>query len=181
MHFSRIVSIFIAFFTFGLVAFAIPVPEVEARSDASVMSVFTSLQTSTTPILSKITAAGNNQAAMEPFLNELISSLQTAQNSLALSELKLSKRQSVDAIANVVAGVTTDIAIALEPLTAATIVIVPEVSILLAEVDEILNSVIVDADILVVGLSVAVSGLLVGVSGILKGLGFTLFLITLAL
>ncbi|KAJ7133357.1 hypothetical protein C8R44DRAFT_772253 [Mycena epipterygia] len=154
-------------------------------STADVETVFNTLKGSTDSILPQITAlvsAGTaTDATVTPLINDLTSALDTATASLAgLALNPLSKRQSDDDVAALVAGIITDITNALDGLlgTASTI---PGLGGLLAGVDTSLNQVLLGLEILLAGVLNLVANLLVDVAGLLKSLALGLTLATLGL
>lgn len=133
MLFSRVVSFATFFLTLGILAVAKPV-EVESRADASsVANVVATLKSKTDQIVPQISkslpqirhqslimidsrlspesAAANphaNPATITPLINELVSALNTAQNSLARGPvIGLKSRQAQEEVANTFAGVVT--------------------------------------------------------------------------
>ncbi|KAJ7439111.1 hypothetical protein FB451DRAFT_1447434 [Mycena latifolia] len=183
----RFTSLFLLASTFVAASPAAPLPgSVEKRaSTADIQTVLTTLQTSTGSILPQIDAVVANgtatDATVTPLINELTAALDTATASLAaLPATTGSKRQSDDDIANLVAGIITDIANALEGLlgTATTI---PGLGGLLAGVDTSLNQVLVGLETLLAGVLNLVANLLVDVAGLLRSLALGLTLATLGL
>ncbi|KAJ7133364.1 hypothetical protein C8R44DRAFT_611059 [Mycena epipterygia] len=152
-------------------------------STADIETVFNTLKNSTDAILPQITAlvtAGNaTDDTVTPLINDLTSALNTTTASLTGLSAS-SKRQSDDDVANLVAGIITDIANALDGLlgTASTI---PGLGELLAGVDTSLNQVLVGLETLLAGVLNLVANLLVDVAGLLRSLAFGLTLATLGL
>ncbi|KAJ7704846.1 hypothetical protein B0H17DRAFT_1126482 [Mycena rosella] len=159
---------------------------VEKRaSTADIETVFNTLKSSTDSILPQITAlvSGGNATddTVTPLINDLTGALDTATASLAaLPATTSSKRQSDDDIANLVAGIITDVTNALDGLlgTASTI---PALGGLLAGVDTSLNQVLIGLETLLAGVLTLVANLLVDVAGLLKSLALGLTLATLGL
>jgi len=159
---------------------------VEKRSStADIETVFNTLKGSTDSILPQITSlvSGGNATddTVTPLINDLTAALDTATASLAtLTPVSSSKRQSDDDIANLIAGIITDITNALDGLLgdAASI---PDLGSLLAGVDTSLDQVLVGLETLLAGVLNLVANLLVDVAGLLKSLAFGLTLASLGL
>ncbi|KAJ7174073.1 hypothetical protein C8R43DRAFT_1058065 [Mycena crocata] len=154
-------------------------------STADIQTVFNTLKTSTDSILPQINALVSSGTATDetvtPLVNDLTTALDTATASLAaLPATSVSKRQSDDEIANLVAGIITDVTNALDGLlgTAATI---PALGGLLAGIDTSLNQVLLGLEILLAGVLRLVANLLVDVAGLLRSLALGLTLGTLGL
>ncbi|KAF8144545.1 hypothetical protein K438DRAFT_1549918, partial [Mycena galopus ATCC 62051] len=135
------------------------------QSTADIETVLNTLKSSTDTILPQITAltSGGNasDATVTPLFNDLTTALATANASLAtLTPVTSSKRQSDDDIANLVAGIITDIANALDGLLADASAI-PDLGSLLAGVDTSLNQVLVGLETLLAGVLNLVANLCV--------------------
>ncbi|KAJ7342956.1 hypothetical protein DFH08DRAFT_873864 [Mycena albidolilacea] len=159
---------------------------VEKRSStADIQTVFNTLKGSTDSILPQITAlsSGGNASddTVTPLINDLTAAFDTATASLAaLSPVEARKRQSDDDIANLVAGILTDVTNALDGLLADASSI-PALGGLLASVDTSLNQVILGLEVLLAGVLNLVANLLVDVAGLLRSLALGLTLATLGL
>ncbi|TDL20465.1 hypothetical protein BD410DRAFT_725859 [Rickenella mellea] len=153
MQYSRIVSLFLVFLSFCLATLANPVNK---RDNAAIEAVFTTLKASSDTILPQITSLASGGTATDdtvtPLINDLTAALDTATASLGALDATsiLKKRQSSDDIANLVAGIITDITNALDSLlgTASTI---PALGGLLAGVDTSLNQVLKGLEQLLAG------------------------------
>ncbi|KAJ7872481.1 hypothetical protein B0H14DRAFT_3860354 [Mycena olivaceomarginata] len=133
---------------------------VEKRSStADIQTVFNTLKGSTDSILPQITALSSGGNASDD----------TAR-----------KRQSDDDIANLVAGILTDVTNALDGLLADASSI-PALGGLLAGVDTSLNQVLLGLEVLLAGVLNLVANLLVDVAGLLRSLALGLTLATLGL
>ncbi|KAF7345710.1 Sc15 protein [Mycena venus] len=154
-------------------------------STADIQTVFNTLKGSTDTILPQITSLVSGGTATDetvtPLINDLTAALDTATASLAtLSPIELRKRQSDDEIAELVAGILTDVTNALDGLlgTASTI---PALGGLLAGVDVSLHQVLLGLEILLAGVLNLVANLLVDVAGLLRSLALGLTLAALGL
>jgi len=180
MRFSTVFTLV----SFVLAAVASPAPLVK-RDNAAIEGVLNTLKGSTDTILPQFTSLvqANNasSATVTPLFTELTTALDAATASLAaLAPASAAKRQSDDDIANLVAGLLTDITNALSGLlgSAATI---PELGGLLAGVDTSLNQVLNGLETLLAGVLHLVANLLVDVAGLLNQLAFGLTLASLGL
>ncbi|KAJ7028399.1 hypothetical protein C8F04DRAFT_964021 [Mycena alexandri] len=153
-------------------------------STADIETVFNTLKSSTDSILPQITSLVSGGTATDdtvtPLINDLTAALDTATASLGTLAVGSLKRQSDDDIANLVAGIITDITNALDGLlgTASTI---PALGGLLAGVDTSLNQVLIGLETLLAGVLNLVANLLVDVAGLLRSLALGLTLATLGL
>ncbi|KAJ7912901.1 hypothetical protein B0H13DRAFT_2472452 [Mycena leptocephala] len=152
---------------------------------ADIETVFNTLKGSTDSILPQITSLVSSgtatDATVTPLINELTAAFDTATASLAtLSPVELRKRQSDDDIANLVAGILTDVTNALDGLLGEAASI-PALGGLLAGVDTSLNQVLLGLEILLAGVLNLVATLLVDVAGLLRSLALGLTLATLGL
>ncbi|KAJ7581189.1 hypothetical protein C8J56DRAFT_1015903 [Mycena floridula] len=189
MLFSQITAFFLFSLTIGS---AVASPTVDSaglvkRDNADIQAVLTTLKSSTDTILPQITslaASGNaTDDTVTPIINDLTSALDNATSALAAltpSTRRSLKRQSDDDIANLVAGIVTDIANALDTLLADTSTI-PALSTLLAGVDTSLNQVLKGLETLLAGVLNLVANLLVDVAALLRSLAFGLTLASLGL
>ncbi|KAJ6585648.1 hypothetical protein B0H19DRAFT_924575 [Mycena capillaripes] len=129
---------------------------VDKRSTtADIETVFNTLKGSTDSILPQITALVSGGTATDdtvtPLINDLTAAFDTATASLAtLTPVASRKRQSDDDVANLVAGILTDVTTALDGLLgdASTI---PALGGLLAGVDTSLNQVLIGLETLLAG------------------------------
>ncbi|KAK7049163.1 Sc15 protein [Favolaschia claudopus] len=159
---------------------------VEQRSStADVEAVVNTLKSSTDSILPQIdalvTGGTASDATVTPLINELTSALDTASASLGgLSPVSSRKRQSDDDIANLVAGLLTDITNTLDGLLGEAASI-PALGGLLVGVDASLNQVLVGLETLLAGVLRLVATLLVDVAALLRSLAFGLTLASLGL
>ncbi|KAJ7183787.1 hypothetical protein C8R46DRAFT_1209927 [Mycena filopes] len=153
-------------------------------STADVETVFNTLKSSTDSILPQIDSLVSGGTATDdtvtPLIAELTAALDTATASLGTLALGGLKRQSDDDVANLVAGIISDITKTLDGLlgTASTI---PALGGLLAGVDTSLNQVLLGLEILLAGVLNLVANLLVDVAGLLRSLALGLTLGTLGL
>ncbi|THH11599.1 hypothetical protein EW145_g557 [Phellinidium pouzarii] len=176
MLFSRVVSFLVFFVTMG--AFALSTP-VQKRSDAQLETVFTTLKSSTDAILPQISAMATSGQASEtsltPLVNQLVEALTTAQGSLSSigSGSLLVKRVTDEAVAELISGIVSDIAITLN------LGVIPTLTILLGDVDVILSEVLTTVNIIAGDVFILLRGLLGTVDGLLAGLGLTLGLLGL--
>ncbi|KAF9262823.1 hypothetical protein L218DRAFT_866859 [Marasmius fiardii PR-910] len=158
------------FVSFGLVAstpVAAPLPafDIVKRDNADIQQVFTTLKGSTDAILPQLGQLATNGSASDdtvtPLINELTSALDQATSSLStLSPSSSRKRQSNDDIANLVAGIITDITNALNQLTGVAGQI-PALGGLLAGVDTSLAQVLSGLETLLAGVLRLVANLYV--------------------
>ncbi|KLO12471.1 hypothetical protein SCHPADRAFT_905099 [Schizopora paradoxa] len=177
MLFARVASFFFAVLTFGLVAFANPVPNAEKRA-VDPTTLVTNLQTKINGLTSQLSGITTNSAANEIKAQEVVTQIVTAiQEAQAQSQGGLLKRQTADAVADVLSAIVTDVGTILAPV----VVIIPILGPLVTEIDVALNGLVVSLDVVVAGLVDTLDSLLVGVAGILNGLGLTLLLGTLGL
>ncbi|KAF7333305.1 Sc15 protein [Mycena sanguinolenta] len=159
---------------------------VEKRSStADIETVLNTLKNSTDSILPQITALSSGgtatDATVTPLITDLTTALNTATASLAtLTPVTSTKRQSDDDIANLVAGIVTDIANALDTLLGDASAI-PDLGTLLSGVDTALDQVLVGLETLLAGVLNLVATLLVDVAGLLRSLAFGLTLASLGL
>ncbi|KAI3611942.1 sc15 protein [Moniliophthora roreri] len=184
MFVSKLFAAF-TFVSFGFVAANPIANEVAKRDNADIQTVLTTLKGQTDTILPQITDLSNSGSASDetvtPLLNQLTTALDTATASLAGLEPSSSrKRQSDDDIANLVAGIVTDITNALSGLTAQAAAI-PTLGVLLAGVDTSLAQVLSGLEILLAGVLRLVANLLVDVAALLRSLAFGLTLAALGL
>ncbi|KAJ6467506.1 hypothetical protein C8R47DRAFT_1303442 [Mycena vitilis] len=154
-------------------------------STADIQTVFNTLKGSTDSILPQITAlvSGGNATdeTVTPLIIDLTTAFNTATASLAtLSPVEAAKRQSDDDIANLVAGILTDVTQALDGLLGSAASI-PALGGLLAGLDTALNQVLLGLEILLAGVLNLVATLLVDVAGLLRSLALGLTLATLGL
>ncbi|KAF7300203.1 hypothetical protein MKEN_01344100 [Mycena kentingensis (nom. inval.)] len=144
-------------------------------------SVITTLENTVGTILPQIDAlvvsgSAVTATAVAPLVLQLVLALNTATTSLALLKLGLrdldlsevERRQSIDDVAGLTAGVITDIVDTLGPLEDLGIT---GLAGLLSSVDTALNNVLVGLEGLLAGVLVLVSGLVVTVAGVLGSLG----------
>ncbi|KAK7000314.1 Sc15 protein [Favolaschia claudopus] len=163
-----------------------PIWVTEKRSStADVEAVLNTLKGSTDSILPQIDALVSggtaSDATVTPLINELTSALDTASASLGgLSPVSSRKRQSDDDIANLVAGILTDVTNTLDGLLGEAASI-PALGGLLAGVDTSLNQVLVGLETLLAGVLRLVANLLVDVANLLRSLALGLTLATLGL
>ncbi|KAJ7624494.1 hypothetical protein FB45DRAFT_1060781 [Roridomyces roridus] len=108
---------------------------------------------------------------ISPLIKELTFALDTA--AAASAGLPLAAAAEKEVIALLVAGVLTDISKTLDGLLFKALFI-PNIWILLAEVDASINGFLIKVDIVVVGVVELISGFVIGVEGLLKGLAFKL-------
>ncbi|ESK91183.1 sc15 protein [Moniliophthora roreri MCA 2997] len=184
MFISKLFAAF-TFVSFGFVAANPIANEVAKRDNADIQTVLTTLKGQTDTILPQITDLSNSGNASDetvtPLFNQLTTALDTATASLAELEPSSSrKRQSDDDIANLVAGIVTDITNALSGLTAQAAAI-PTLGVLLAGVDTSLAQVLSGLEILLAGVLRLVANLLVDVAALLRSLAFGLTLAALGL
>ncbi|KAK7006409.1 Sc15 protein [Favolaschia claudopus] len=155
-------------------------------STADIETVFNTLKSSTDSILPQINSlvAGGtaSDATVTPLINDLTAALDTATASLASLDPvgESSKRQSDDEIANLVAGILTDITNALDGLLGEAASI-PTLGVLLAGIDTSLNQVLRGLEQLLAGVLRLVANLLVDVANLLRSLALGLTLATLGL
>ncbi|KAJ7065798.1 hypothetical protein C8F01DRAFT_752492 [Mycena amicta] len=152
---------------------------IEKRASiSSITGVLNTLEGSVGSILPQIdtlVASGTavTSSAVAPLILQLVTTLDIATTSLALLSLglrdaPLEKRQTEQDVANLAAGLVTDIANTLGPLEAMGIA---GLSGLLGTVDTALNGVLVGLDGLLAGVLTIVAGLVVTVAGLLNSLG----------
>ncbi|KAJ7615608.1 hypothetical protein DFH06DRAFT_1483952 [Mycena polygramma] len=158
---------------------------VERSSTADIQTVFTTLKGSTDSVIPQINAlvSGGNATdeTVTPLITDLTTAFNTATASLAtLSPVEQAKRQSDDDIANLVAGIITDVTQALDGLLGEAASI-PALGGLLAGLDTSLNQVLLGLEILLAGVLNLVATLLVDVAGLLRSLALGLTLATLGL
>ncbi|KAJ7065658.1 hypothetical protein C8F01DRAFT_1351640 [Mycena amicta] len=163
---------------------AAPVAAVDKRaSTADIQGVLDTLQSSVGSILpqidSLVSGGTATDATVTPLINDLTAALDTATSSLAALPASR-KRQSDDDIANLVAGLITDISNTLDGLLGAAITI-PALGGLLAGVDTSLNQVLKGLETLLAGVLNLVANLLVDVAALLRSLALGLTLATLGL
>ncbi|KAJ7160316.1 hypothetical protein C8R46DRAFT_1001526 [Mycena filopes] len=133
-------------------------------STTDIEAVLNALQSSTDSILpqinSLVSAGTATDDTVTPLINDLTAALDTATASLGTLALGGLKRQSDDDVANLVAGIITDITNTLDGLlgTASTI---PALGGLLAGVDTSLNQVLLGLEILLAGVLNLVANLYV--------------------
>ncbi|KAF5387506.1 hypothetical protein D9757_006533 [Collybiopsis confluens] len=183
MFFTRFFAVFFLFASFGIVSSA----SVQKRQDtADIETVLNTLKGSTDTILPQITSTGQagnaSDANVTPLINDLTTALNTASSSLTALQTssRKSRRQSDDDIANLVAGIVTDITNALDTLLGDAAAI-PELGSLLGGVDVALDQVLVGLETLLAGVLTLVANLLVDVAGLLKSLALGLTLASLGL
>ncbi|THV03767.1 hypothetical protein K435DRAFT_650590 [Dendrothele bispora CBS 962.96] len=193
--FSRAFS-FIAFLTlflsFSFVASnPVTIPQagsnaIKRQSNADIESVLNDLQDQVGTILPQIDALVSGGNATDDTVTPLITQLTDALNATtaSLADLNTSststKRQSNDDIANLVAGIVTDIANSLNGLLGSADSI-PALGTLLSGVDFSLNQVLVGLETLLAGVLNLVATLLVDVAALLRSLAFGLTLASLGL
>ncbi|KAJ7250702.1 hypothetical protein C8J57DRAFT_1451690 [Mycena rebaudengoi] len=180
----RFASLFLLSTTF---VSASPTPNgdlVEKRaSTADIQTVFTTLKSTTDSILPQIADLASSGTATDetvtPLINDLTTALNTATDSLGALPA-LSKRQSDDDVANLVAGIVIDITNVLDGLLGSASTI-PALGGLLAGVDVALNQVLFGLERLLAGVLNLVATLLVDVANLLRSLAFGLTLASLGL
>jgi len=179
MLFARVASFFFAILTFGLFAFATPVPDAEKRA-TDPTDLVTGLQTKVSGLTSQLQGITTNSPAntvlAESVITQIISAVEEA-NAQSQTGGLLKRQVTTTAVADVLGSVVSNIGVVLDPV----IVLIPALDVLVTEVDVALNELVVSLDVVVVGLTVALSSVLVGVSGLLDGLGLTILLATLGL
>ncbi|KIK58218.1 hypothetical protein GYMLUDRAFT_202684 [Collybiopsis luxurians FD-317 M1] len=187
MFFARFFALFFLFASFGFVASVPSAATVQKRQDtADIETVLNTLKSSTDTILPQITAigqAGNaSDANVTPLINDLTAALDTASSSLTSLQTssRKARRQSDDDIANLVAGIITDIANALDTLLGDAAAI-PDLGSLLGGVDASLDQVLKGLETLLAGVLTLVANLLVDVAGLLESLALGLTLASLGL
>ncbi|THU99750.1 hypothetical protein K435DRAFT_658317 [Dendrothele bispora CBS 962.96] len=166
MMFSRVFSLFFfltCFLTFSFVA-SNPITFPQARSDivaaakpqkANVASVLNTLQGQVSDILPQIdslVSSGNaTEDSVTPLIGQLTVALNNAANDLThIPASGLSKWQSNDEIANLVAGIVTDITNTLDGLLGSAASI-PTLGALLSGLNVALNQVLVGLETLLAG------------------------------
>ncbi|THU77419.1 hypothetical protein K435DRAFT_702399 [Dendrothele bispora CBS 962.96] len=199
MMFSRVFSLFsflTCFLTFSFVA-SNPITFPQARSDivaaakpqnANVASVLNTLQGQVSDILPEIDSlvASDNATgdSVTPLIGQLTVALSNAANDLAHIPTSgftgNNKRQSNDEIANLIAGIVTDITSTLDGLLGSAASI-PTLGALLSGLDVALNQVLVGLETLLAGVLNLVATLLVDVAGLLSSLSLGLVLGSLGL
>ncbi|KAJ7616639.1 hypothetical protein FB45DRAFT_873088 [Roridomyces roridus] len=156
---------------------------VDKRASTDIQTVFNTLKNSTDSILPKITALVSAGTATDdtvtPLINDLTAALDTATSSLSALPVS-TERQTDEDIADLVAGIITDITTALGGLlgTASTI---PGLGGLLSGIDTSLDQVLLGLETLLAGVLHLVANLLTGVAGLLNQLALGLTLGTLGL
>ncbi|GAW00228.1 sc15 protein [Lentinula edodes] len=188
MFFARFFALFFLFTSFGIVS-SVPssAAAVKKRQDtADVEIVLNTLKNSTDTILPQITSVGQSgiasDATVTPLINELTTALNTASSSLASLQTssRKARRQSDDDIANIVAGIITDIADALDTLVG-DLSAIPDLGSLFDGVDSALDEVLTGLETLLAGVLTLVADLLVDVAGLLESLSLGLTLASLGL
>ncbi|KZT34423.1 hypothetical protein SISSUDRAFT_1065332 [Sistotremastrum suecicum HHB10207 ss-3] len=164
------ISTFIFFFlTFALVSLAAP-----SKRSADVEGILTTLKTQVDSVLPSIKSLIASERVTEAALTPLVGELTTAVNAAKTSLSALSGPVTEDAedVAEIIAGVISDIATALNGLPA----VAGDINLgsILSSLDTALNQVLLGLDILLAGVLNLVSAPLVDVAGILSGLGLTL-------
>ncbi|KAF7344657.1 Sc15 protein [Mycena venus] len=169
----------------------VPIATVEKRASiSSIDGVLNTLQGKVGSILPQmetlVSTATVTEANVAPLVLELVLAIDTATTSLSFLRLGLKKRQSEQDVANLVAGIVSDVANmfnGVEGSAPSGSGSLPDLSGLLSTVDLALNSLLVSLDGLLAGVLTIVTGLLgVGdVTGILGSLGLTSVLGLLAL
>ncbi|KAJ4469046.1 hypothetical protein C8J55DRAFT_479989 [Lentinula edodes] len=164
MFFARFFALFFLFTSFGIVSSA---AAVKKRQDtADVETVLNMLKNSTDTILPQITSVGQSgiasDATVTPLINELITALNTATSSLASLQTssRKARRQSDDDIANLVAGIITDIADTLDTLLG-DLSAIPDLGSLFDGVDSALDEVLTGLETLLAGVLTLVADLCV--------------------
>lgn len=190
MRFSVLVALVAyAFIAFVQLVSATPVLStkemVVKRDNADILGVFTKLKSSLASPCSQINnlveTKTANQANVEPLIQQITSALNTAHSELAaLDPASVRKRQSDDEVAQLVAGIITDLASTLNGLLDFAAAI-PLLGGLLAGVDTSLNQVLLGLSILLAGVLRLVANLLVNVAQLLRNLALGLTLGTLGL
>ncbi|KAK7045153.1 Sc15 protein [Favolaschia claudopus] len=144
-------------------------------SISSITGVLNTLEGKVGSILPQIdnlvATASATEANVAPLVLQLTTALNSASLSLTLLGLGL-KRQTEADVANLVAGLVSDIATSLNGLEGLASSI-PGLSGLTGTVDVALNSVLVNLNGLLAGILGTLAGLLGPVTGILSGLGLT--------
>ncbi|KAJ7243070.1 hypothetical protein C8J57DRAFT_1084140 [Mycena rebaudengoi] len=182
----RFASLFLLSATFVSASPTFNAGLVEKRaSNADIQTVFTTLKSSTDSILPQITdlvSSGTaTDATVTPLINDLTTALNTATTSLGgLALPVLSKRQSNDEVAALVAEILTDVTTTLDGLLGSAASI-PALGGLLLGVDAALHQVLFGLEILLAGVLNLVATLLVDVAGLLRSLAFGLTLAALGL
>ncbi|KAJ4475662.1 hypothetical protein J3R30DRAFT_579589 [Lentinula aciculospora] len=188
MFFARFFALFFIFASFGIVS-SVPsnAAAVQKRQDtADIEKVLNTLKSSTDTILPQITSIGQSgnasDATVTPLIDGLVTALNTASSSLASLQTssRKARRQSDDDIANLVAGILTDVADALDTLLGDAAAI-PDLGSLLGGIDAALDEVLKGLETLLAGVLTLVADLLVDVAGLLESLSLGLTLASLGL
>ncbi|KAG9097944.1 hypothetical protein FS749_005047 [Ceratobasidium sp. UAMH 11750] len=187
MRFAIFTTLF-AYATLGLLQLIAASPILDTkdmivkRDNADIMGVMTKLKQDVDPILAKInTLVAQKQATLAnvtPLINQLTTTLDGSAADLGkLAPSSLRKRQSDDEIAQIVAGIVSDIATVLDALLGELGSSI--IGTLLNGVDASLNQVLLGLSILLQGVLLLVANLLVNVAQLLRNLAFGLSLGTL--
>ncbi|EEB98636.1 hypothetical protein MPER_01822 [Moniliophthora perniciosa FA553] len=164
MFVSKLFAAF-TFVSFGFVAANPIANEVAKRDNADIQTVLTTLKDQTDAILPQIIDLSNSGDASDdtvtPLINQLTTALNAATASLGdLEPASSRKRQSDDDIANLTAGIVTDITNALTSLSAQAAAI-PTLGVLLGGVDTSLAQVLRGLETLLAGVLRLVANLYV--------------------
>ncbi|KAF9066335.1 hypothetical protein BDP27DRAFT_1330833 [Rhodocollybia butyracea] len=187
MFFGYFFTLSLLFSSFGIVASVPSTAGVRKRQNtADIENIFSALESSTNTILPQITTLGRSGNAsntnITPLVDDLTTALSTASSSLSslATSSRKSRRQSDDDVANLVAGIITDIANALKTLLGDTAAI-PNLGSLIGDVDTALNEVLSGLETLLAGVLTLVASLLVDVAGLLQSLSLSLTFASLGL
>ncbi|KAK7052953.1 hypothetical protein VNI00_004273 [Paramarasmius palmivorus] len=180
MFFSKLFAAFTVA-SFGFVAANPVAHEVAKRDNADIQEVLNTLKGSTDEILPQIKDLSDSGNATEdnltPLFTQLTTALDTATASLGDLEPSSSrKRQSDDDIANLVAGIVTDISDSVSGITD-----VAAIAALFPGLDASLAQVLKGLETLLAGVLNLVATLLVDVAALLRRLAFGLTLAALGL
>ncbi|KAK7029427.1 hypothetical protein VNI00_014681 [Paramarasmius palmivorus] len=190
MFFSRIVSFFFVFLTFGLVTFANPIAapgnEVVKRQQAdSIEAVLANLKASTDSILPQIDALVDNGSATDanvaPLIVQLTDAFTTADNDLVAFSAKGGdgKPHNKDELAKVIAGILIVLVKTINKLFFIGIIKLPIVSGLLITLQIIVNKLLFSVELLLAGVLKLLAILLVDVAILLKSISWGLILAAL--
>ncbi|KAL5519349.1 hypothetical protein ACEPAH_1032 [Sanghuangporus vaninii] len=162
MLFSRVVSFFA--FSMALGGLSVASPAAEQPNLGAVQSVVTNLRSTTDTIVPELRnmVANNNvtEAAVVPLMNQLISAINNARNSVATIPrsvpASIQKRQNESDIAAAVAAIIEDITSLLDSLLGSAAA-VPILGVLIPELDAALTTLVVGLSAVVTGLTTAVA------------------------
>lgn len=159
MLFSQIASFSLFFFSIGS-AIASPTPNtaIVARQDTTdIESILTNLQGSSNSTLAQLSSLAStnnaNDATVTPLITQLTTAIDAASASLAAlppSSRRSVKRDAVDDVAFIVAGIVRDISIVLDELLGHRGTILT-LDVLLATVDVSLHQLLSDVELLLAG------------------------------